>query len=184
MIAITNHNQIFAARVTAAAARMSGSPIVIVGQEVTTAKFHMVAAGISTRVDWRQPAHDVIRAVHEQGGVAIAAHPLSDSWRAKDEEALRTMDGSEASHPMGLPYAIQGEELVAFYRSAAQRNPSLAPIGSSDFHKMGALGLCRTFVFANEMSEAGVLDAIRKGRTVAFDGQGRFTGRSVAGPGR
>ena len=55
VIAITNHNQIFAARVTAAAARMSGSPIVIVGQEVTTAKFHMVAAGISTRVDWRRP---------------------------------------------------------------------------------------------------------------------------------
>jgi predicted metal-dependent phosphoesterase TrpH len=176
VIAVTNHNQILASRVTAAASRRSGGPIVIVGQEVTASKFHMVAAGISQRVDWRQPAGDVIRDVHAQGGVAIAAHPFSNTWRTQDEEALRTLDGSEASHPMGLPYAAQGDELVAFYRSAARRNPSLAPIGSSDFHLGATLGLCRTFVFAHEVSEAGVLDAIRNARTVAFDGHRRYTG--------
>jgi hypothetical protein len=176
VIAITNHNQILGARVIAAAARRRGSPLVIVGQEVTAGKFHIVAAGISQRVDWRQPARDVIRAVHAQGGVAIAAHPLNHSWRTSDEEALRALDGSEASHPMGLPYAAQGDELVAFHRSTAQRNPSLAAIGSSDFHLGATLGLCRTFVFAHEVTEAGVLDAIRNARTVAFDGHSRYVG--------
>ena len=49
-------------------------------------------------------------------------------------------------------------------RSAAI-NPSMAPIGSSDFHFGGTLGQCRTFVFADEFSVAGVLDAVRRGAT-------------------
>ena len=60
-------------------------------------------------------------------------------------------------------------------RSAAL-NPSLAPIGSSDFHFGGTLGECRTFVFADEFSVAGVLDAVRRGATVASDGYGTLTG--------
>jgi hypothetical protein len=43
---------------------------------------------------------------------------------------------------------------------------------------MGALGLCRTFVFAREVSERGVLEAIRDGRTVVVDSQGHPQGRA------
>jgi hypothetical protein len=60
-------------------------------------------------------------------------------------------------------------ELIAFNRSARELNSHLAPIGSTDYHFRHPLGLCRTYVFARENSEAGVIEAIRAGRTVAFD---------------
>ncbi len=68
--------------------QQSPGPIVIVGQEVTARGFHVIAAGIEERVSWRTSAADVIRAVHAQGGVAIAAHPVRRFWPAWDDEAL------------------------------------------------------------------------------------------------
>jgi hypothetical protein len=59
---------------------------------------------------------------------------------------------------------------------ASASNPSLAPIGSSDFHFGGALGLCRTYLLVDEISERGVLEAVREGRTVAYDSKGHLTG--------
>lgn len=174
-IVVTNHNQLLAARL-AASRSPSPSPIVIVGQEVTAPRFHMVAAGIREVVDWRLSASEAIRAIHAQGGVAIAAHPVPQSWRADDPAALALLDGSEAAHSAAIRSSRARRELAEFFRGAAAGNPSLAPIGSSDFHFGGGLGQCRTYLFADEISEAGVLDAVRAGRTVAYDGHGYLTG--------
>jgi hypothetical protein len=136
----------------------------------------MVAVGITRTIDWRLPAAHAIAAIHEQGGVAIAAHPGRVSWPAYDEDARRLLDGSEAAHPAGRRFADARSEMTEFYQRSAAINPTLAPIGSSDFHFGGTLGECRTFVFADEYSTAGVLDAIRRGSTVASDGYGTLTG--------
>jgi hypothetical protein len=173
VIAVTNHNQLIAARV---AARHPADAIVIVGQEVTTPQFHMIAAGIQDVVDWRLTASEAVRAIHAQGGIAIAAHPVPQSWTATDDRAFALLDGSEVAHSAAIHSSRARRELAAFFSAAAAVNPSLAPIGSSDFHFGGALGRCRTYVFTDEVSEAGVLEAIRSGRTVAYDGYGRFTG--------
>jgi hypothetical protein len=173
VIAVTNHNQLVAARI---AARYAPEAIVIVGQEVTTPRFHLVAAGIHDVVDWRLSASDAIRAIHAQGGVAIAAHPVPQSWTSEDPAAPGLLDGSETAHSAALWSNRARRELGDFFRNAAAHNPSIAPIGSSDFHFGGALGQCRTYLFVDEVSQAGVLDAIRAGRTVAYDGHGRFTG--------
>ena len=176
-IVITNHNQLIGARLGALVARIAGTDtIVIRGQEVTAPRFHMIAAGISEPVDWRLSAREAAAAVHRQGGVAIAAHPVRYSWRSTDEGALRELDGSEAAHPLALRSPSEGAELAAFFRAASAVNPSLAAIGSSDFHAGGQLGRCRTYVFATEASERGVLEAIRDARTVAEDGHGVLIG--------
>lgn len=52
----------------------------------------------------------------------------------------------------------------------------MAAIGSSDFHVAPALAACRTFLFARERTAAGVLEAIRSGRTVALDETGQLHG--------
>jgi hypothetical protein len=181
VIAVTNHNQLFGARVAARAAAFTGEAIVIVGEEITASTYHMIGAGLTERVDWRQPASAAVRAVQSQGGVAIAAHPVRSSWTTADREALGLLDGSEAAHPLALlaaetGEALKGEELLEFRQSVLVHNPGLAAIGSSDFHFGGTLGLCRTFLFVDEVSQAGVLDAIRAGRTVARDANGRLTG--------
>jgi predicted metal-dependent phosphoesterase TrpH len=172
-IVVTNHNQLLAARL---AALRGPTPIVIVGQEVTAPQFHIVAAGIREVIDWRLSASEAIRAIHAQGGVAIAAHPVPRSWRANDPAAPGLLDGSEVAHSAAIRSSRARRELAEFFRGAAAGNPSLAPVGSSDFHFGGGLGQCRTYLFADEISEAGVLDAVRAGRTVAYDGHGRLTG--------
>jgi hypothetical protein len=60
--------------------------------------------------------------------------------------------------------------MVTYYNEA--RTP-LAAIGSSDYHWMSVLGLCRTLVFVREpVTESAVVDAIRERRTVTFDREG------------
>jgi hypothetical protein len=38
------------------------------------------------------------------------------------------------------------------------------------------VGFCRTYLFVRDVSLPGVIDAIRRGRTVACDGKGHVTG--------
>jgi hypothetical protein len=67
-------------------------------------------------------------------------------------------------------------EIREFYERTRRRNADLAPVGSSDFHLIAPLGACRTYVFVREVSEQGVLEAIRNGRTVAVDDRSGMLG--------
>lgn len=177
-IVISNHNQTLAARASEILPGRIfpvGLPLVIPAQEVTTPGFHLVAAGISRTVDWRLPALDLAADIHAQGGVVIAAHPVGRYWRAGDA-MVAALDGAEVAHPLAHERPAARAELTAFYTRARTINPDIAPIGSSDFHMVGSLGLCRTFVFAESVTVEGVLDAVRAGRTVAEDKYGVLYG--------
>jgi hypothetical protein len=178
-LVISNHNQRLAARLAAFGASLYPADeraIVIRGQELTTPGYHMIAAGIERTIDWRLSAPEAIAAIHQQGGIAIAAHPGRSSWPAYDEAAIRLLDGTEAAHPSGNRFPAAKREVSQFFQRASAIKPALAPIGSSDFHFGGTLGECRTYVFADEFSASGVLDAVRKGATVASDGYGGLIG--------
>jgi hypothetical protein len=177
VIAVTNHNQTLAARIASRLSPRDGSTLVIEGQEITAPRYHMIAVGVSQTVDWRLSAADAAREVHRQGGVAIAAHPVPTSWHA-DSESLRAIDGAEAAHPLIDEDSRGFEKLQTFFRNAQSLNPSLAPIGSTDFHFSGPLGMCRTYVFATARSRDAVIAAIAAGRTVATDMHGRLTGNA------
>ena len=176
VIAITNHNDNRSFRLARATGQLQPYPIVIPGQELTTGGFHMAAIGVRTIVDPYLPAHEAIARIHAQGGVAIAAHPVSRSWTENDSEALRTLDGSEMAHPLLLTDPELEGELFEFRHRAQRLNPDIAPIGSTDFHVGSPLGLFRTYLIVDEVSEAGVLEAIRRGRTVASGPGDRLVG--------
>ncbi len=176
--AITNHNQVFAGRVGRWFSRRVGGPMVLVGEEITSPRYHIAAVGLTTTVAWRQTAAAAIEAVHRQGGVAIAAHPTAPYGEGFDDAALATLDGAEAAHPaMFLPK--RAGEMREFWTHAAARGAHLTAIGSSDFHALSGFGLCRTFVFVREISEAGILTALREGHTVVFDPEGRAYGETA-----
>ena len=174
---LTNHNRVSTGR---AARRMSNGtpgPIVIVGQEITARGFHIAAAGLEERVDWTKGAAFAIRAVHAQGGIAIAAHPsraYSDGW---DDAAIALLDGYERAHPsMGIPATAR--DFAAFGARAGAINPGVADIGSSDYHVALAPGICRTWVLARERSADAIVAAVRDGRTAAMDVDGRLYGNA------
>jgi predicted metal-dependent phosphoesterase TrpH len=176
VVAITNHNRMLASRLGRALSRRAGAPLVLAAEEVTTPGAHVVAAGIERPVDWRLPLPRLADAIHAQGGVAIAAHPAREFWAAFTDAALQKFDGAEVAHPMVALDRAARADLSAFYARARSLSPHLAPIGSSDFHVFAPMGWCRTYVLAGEPTESGVLDAIRRGRTVAVDLEGHAYG--------
>lgn len=171
-IVVSNHNQTLAASLIG---DRVGLPLMIPAQEITTPRFHLVAAGIRETVDWRLPEADIVRAVHAQGGVVIAAHPVDDSWRGSDA-LLAAIDGIEVTHPLTDSHDTGRTELDARFARARVLNPDIAPIGSSDFHMVAPIGARRTYVFAGSVTVAGVLDALRAGRTLAEDADGTLHG--------
>jgi predicted metal-dependent phosphoesterase TrpH len=169
VIAMTPHNHIWVAKFGQWLSRLSGETIVLVGEEIHSNGYHLLAVGIRNTIDWRQQAGNAIDEVHRQGGVAIAAHPIA-SFAAYDADAIRKLDGAEIVHPIGL----RSEALAAQLRQFFGRG-RLTAIGDTDYHlgpmspQLGEMGLCRTYVFARERNEKGILDALREGRTVVYD---------------
>jgi hypothetical protein len=151
--------------------RIAGGPTVLVGEEIVSPRYHLLAVGIDSAIGWRQSAASAIAEVHRQGGVAIAAHPVSSFWPGYDAEAIRTLDGAEVLHPMAYVDAAAATELQEFYARAG-----VTAIGDSDYHGLGPMGLCRTLVFARDDSEGAILDALRTGHTVVYDRNGRAFG--------
>lgn len=163
-IAVTAHNQVSDGLLAQRFARAIGGPIVISGEEVWAGRrFHLIAAGITAVVSFQQTAARAIEDVHRQGGIAIAAHPFQKGSSGWDATAVQQLDGGEVCHPEIFGRVEGQAELDAF----AAQHP-MAAIGSSDFHGFGPIGVCRTYVFATEASEQGILDAVRAHRTVVF----------------
>jgi hypothetical protein len=170
VLALTGHNHTFTAYIGRWFSDLTGGPMVLIGEEVITPEFDMIAVGIRDTVDFRGDALDVVRRIHAQDGVAIAAHPLRGYWTAL-EPAIAEMDGAEVMHPMrfvGPEYAAELDEFFA-------RRP-MAAIGSSDFHATEFPGLSRTYVFVREVTPTAVVEALRQHRTVVVDRDGTYLG--------
>jgi hypothetical protein len=175
VIAVTNHNQMAAARLGAWLVGRESGLLLLKGEEITAPNYHLVAIGISRSIGWRSSAADAIAAVHAQGGVAIAAHPVR-MFDGYDARAMASLDGTEVASPAIYEEPRSIAELVEFEQRVKGHNPRVAPIGASDFHHRSPLGLCRTYLVVNDRSQQAVLDAIRHGRTVAYDNEGHAFG--------
>ena len=169
VIAMTPHNHTWVAAIGRSFAGRFGGPLVLAGEEIVAASYHLIAVGVSETIPPNLPAADAIAAVHRQGGVAIAAHPYPNSWPAW-EPVLGMLDGAEIVRPEAIDGPVFREALQEFARKG-----TFAAIGSSDHHGPGPIGYARTYVFARERTAEGVIDAIRNRRTVAFD-RDRFYG--------
>ncbi len=171
VIAVTGHNEIGDAIVSRWFSRLVGGPTVLVGQEILAPDHHVIAIGLDRVVDSRLRVAAEADEVHRQGGVAIAAHPMKEFWPAYDAAALERLDGAEICHP--LIYRSSNDQRMLEQFSA---RGSFAAIGSSDFHGLGSMGMCRTFVFARDASADAVLEALRAHRTVVYGRDGQAYG--------
>jgi predicted metal-dependent phosphoesterase TrpH len=178
VLAITEHNVTYPAFVGRWFARRVGGPTVLIGEEVTARRFHLHGVGLTRRVDASAPLHDVIADIHAQGGVAIAAHPVG-RFREAFVPELDRLDASEVMHPLAFQERGPGwrwAEMRDFYEGALAAGHRLTAVGSSDYHFGSPLGVCRTLVFATDDGDAAVLDALKAGRTVVHDLDGRAYG--------
>jgi predicted metal-dependent phosphoesterase TrpH len=149
VIAITDHERIDAALAARAVARARDLPLeVVVGEEVTTRGGHLLALFIEEPIRPLRSLRSTISAIHEQGGLAIPAHPLVPYPLCAQAFALRRLlaDPDPAVHPDGLetfnPTALGRPWHGRVVRFADEHG--LAAVGSSDAHAAGAVGTGHT----------------------------------------
>lgn len=170
-VAVTGHNTVNDSFMAQWFSRLVGGPTVLNGEEIAMPRHHVIAVGITQTVSWRGSVAEQADEIHRQGGIAIAAHPGIEFGAGFDAAAIARLDGSEICHPMIFGRDGAQAELERF----AARG-SMAAIGSSDFHGTGPLGRCRTYVFAEANTQASIVDAIRKHRTVVYGRGGKAYG--------
>jgi predicted metal-dependent phosphoesterase TrpH len=144
VIAITDHERIDAAVAARAIARDRGLRFeVIVGEEVTTLGGHLLALWVEETVRPFRSLRSTIAAVHDQGGLAIPAHPLVPYPLCAQGFVLRRLladepryrpDAIEAFNPttLGRPWHARVVRFAEEHR--------LATVGNSDAHALGAIG--------------------------------------------
>ena len=145
VIAITDHERIDAALAGRSIARDRGLRFeVVVGEEVTTLGGHLLALWLEEPVKPFRTMRATIAEIHDQGGLAIPAHPLvpyplcAQGWvlrRLLADEPRYRPDAIEAFNPttLGRPWH---QRVVRF----AQQH-DLAPVGNSDAHDLASIGI-------------------------------------------
>ena len=163
--ALTNHNTTAGNNEAVKLCKAEGL-IFIPGIEVSTQEGHLLGLGVKSIIKAWIPAEEAIAKIHEQGGVAIPAHPY-DFTRKGMGDALRELgiDGIEAIN--GKTFVGNGKA-----RKTAEEL-KLSVTGGSDAHTKAEMGSAWT-----ECSR-DVLGDIKKRKTTAHGGTSRaaFTGR-------
>jgi predicted metal-dependent phosphoesterase TrpH len=145
VIAITDHERIDAAQAARAIALDRGSRVeVIVGEEVTTLGGHLLGLLLVRPVRPLRSLRSTIAEIHDQGGLAIPAHPLVPYPLCAQGFVLRRLlnesdarfhpDGLETLNPTTLGRPWHGR-VVRFADEYG-----LAKLGNSDAHAAAAIG--------------------------------------------
>ena len=75
-IAVTDHNEIEGAFVIRKLAQDTGAPLkVVVGEEVKTSEGEIIGLFLKELIARDMSPEDTVRAIHEQGGIAVVPHP-------------------------------------------------------------------------------------------------------------
>jgi len=167
-IAVTDHDTIEGALRASALAAAQTRLQVIVGEEVSSLDGHILGLFLERRIPPGLSAAATVHAIHEQGGLAVAAHPF---WRTQ----RRTRSG--VVHGVGwlaaeLAFdAIEVENgtpgFYVFNQMAHRLSDGLgsAETGSSDAHILDAVGRAYTEFYGR--TPADLRNAIESRRTVA-----------------
>lgn len=143
VIAITDHDEINGAYEAQKYAEGSGLHVIL-GEEISTREGHLLAYFIHERIRPGMSARDTITAIHEQGGLAVAAHPYD--WMVRSLGHYGLLTHAADGHRFWAFDAI--ETLNASLRpryaniraAQAARALNLPIIGGSDSHLPNTIG--------------------------------------------
>ena len=170
VVAITDHDTIEGAMIAAELARVRSGSEVIVGEEVSSLDGHILALFIDKFVLPNLSAEETVAAIHEQGGLAVAAHPY---WRSSsldhrgrvfglgDRIADLPFDAIEVINGGFTPSMIGANRRAGWVAEALGRTP----VGGSDAHVKHALGWGHTRFEGRTASD--LRRSIAAGRTQA-----------------
>lgn len=146
VVAITDHERIDGA-LRAAELHASGeySFDLVVGEEITTRRGHVLALFVTERIPALRPLPETLEAIHAAGGIAIAAHPLAPVPLSVGARSLRGARDHE--HPDVYFDALEvfNPSYAGRVRQEARlelnaRELGLPGVGNSDAHVLEGIG--------------------------------------------
>jgi len=171
-IVITDHNTASHHLEIDRLSKVSLSPLVLRGEEITTYGGHTNALGLPTGtwIDFRSLPGDSTRVksiaaqVHRTGALISVNHPFAlcggCAWTYEaatgDFDAIEVWNGA---------WDQTDEQAVTMWDKLLQSGREITAIGSSDSHRAAnPIGQPTTHVRANKLSQTALLDAIHHGR--------------------
>ena len=151
VIAITDHERIDGA-IRAREIHEAGSYAfeLVVGEEITTRRGHILALFITERIPALRPLPETLERIHDQGGIAIAAHPMAPLTPSLGARSLLAVHRSDDRR-----HRLDGIELMnpsaagRVRRTARNRLNTevlrLAAVGNSDAHVLEGIGSAWTW---------------------------------------
>ncbi len=116
----------------------------VVGEEITTRRGHLLGLFLSERVPPLRPLEETIERIHDQGGIAIAAHPLAPLTPSLGHRSLlRLHHDPDPRHHLDaiemLNPSVAGRARRP-HRAALNELMGLAAVGNSDAHVLEHIG--------------------------------------------
>ena len=142
--------------------------VILRGMEVSARGAHILALDINEEVEMGLGIRETVEKNHEQGGLAIIAHPYSvlRTWVNRREIEAAGFDLVEVANAYQFPYGWMLER-----NTRLAQELGLPQTGGSDAHIPRTVGRAYTVLEVDERSDEGVLEALRKGKTRA-EGRG------------
>jgi len=146
VVAITDHERIDGA-LRAAERHRDGaySFDLVVGEEITTRRGHVLALFITERLPALRPLDETLERIHAQGGIAIAAHPMAPIPLSVGRRSLRQVrdhadeavafDALELFNPS---HAGRTRHAARMKLNASELD--LPGVGNSDAHVLEGIG--------------------------------------------
>jgi predicted metal-dependent phosphoesterase TrpH len=187
VVAITDHERLdgaLRAREIHAAGGFSFE--LVVGEEITTRRGHLLALFIEERIPALRPLSETLERIHDQGGLAIAAHPMAPLTPSLGRRSLlalhaerdprHQLDAIELLNPSA---AGRSRRLARLHLN--ERVLHLPAVGNSDAHVLEHVGSAWTW-FAGRSAD-DYRRAVSEHATVA-DGEHWSNWHNVAVYGR
>jgi predicted metal-dependent phosphoesterase TrpH len=172
-IGIADHERIDAALAARAIAEGRGLPVeVVVGEEISTRNGHLVGLWLTKRI---RPWHSMKRSIamiHEQGGLAIIAHPLPPYPLCASERTIRRL--LDEADPIYHPDALEGFNPTTARMRWSRKAPALAEelgiasVAGSDAHQAARVGSAVTLFRGRTATD---LRAAVAARDTAWEGR-------------
>jgi len=184
---LSDHNTDSHLALAAAAQAAHPDLLLLRGAEITTYAGHGNAVGLGAYVDHRigfegRTIAGVLDDVAAQGAVFLVNHPSLDlgtscigcPWTHADTPWDRVTGLEVITGKWDVVERLFVPGAMALWDDLAAQGFRIAAVGGSDDHRAGAgtgandsmIGSPTTLVLADELSEAAILDGLRRGRTI------------------
>lgn len=122
----------------------------VVGEEVTTRRGHVLALFITERIPALRPLPETLWRIHEAGGIAIAAHPMAPLTPSVGRGSLLDRHGaSDPRHRFDAIELMNPSAAGRVRRTARERLNAdrlrLPAVGNSDAHILEGVGTAWTW---------------------------------------